>query len=232
MIHLTVIITHNRPRRLRLAVESARQQPGSLVVIYNQNENLESMKMIESIQSLGIACHEFPNKKKDYRHRNSFESALRNYGAGLLGSKWLSFLDDDDIFTMGRVKKMLSVARGSKIFYGHMVQDKWVKKKSKRIIQGIASQASRSQIINFIGIGTPAVMMKRSVWEDMKWPEDCKASEDKIYFRRLAKKGYKFKYIPIPVALLNFYRGNCIKCNHAITKKVPSGLIELRGKLY
>ena len=47
--HGTVIITHNRPRRLRIAVESVRIQDTDIIVVYNHNESPKSLKMIKEI---------------------------------------------------------------------------------------------------------------------------------------------------------------------------------------
>lgn len=161
-----VITTHNRKNLVVRAIESA---------ITQTYKNIEIVIVSDGSTdgTSEIICSQYSNIKKikfyEY-HPAQGANYARNYGASKAEGEYIAFLDDDDVWHADKAEKQLEkfmedsevglVTAGMHFIY--------VNNKSESNYIPIVNRDSSKDILikNVIG-GTPAVMMKRSMFEDV-----------------------------------------------------------------
>lgn len=197
-----IIPSHNRPALLKRALQSIHnqtQQPTEVIIIDDASNPPISDKNLKLI----------PNVKNKKIIRNDFSkmaSGSRNTGILNSNSKYVAFLDDDDIFHPKKIEIITSeiqknnqpdfIFHGGKIIFPNENTFYFTKPKKSH-----NTNIKELRLGNTIG-GTPLVVCKREVLiENGLFNENMPALEDyELWLRIFQNKKYTSHYINQPLS--------------------------------
>ena len=215
------LVHHERPRLVRMAVESvlAQDYPSlEAVLVDDGSESGDALRMVDSLESeLGGRGWRF------IRQENRFKGAARNTAASSARGEWLLFLDDDNVLFPDAVSCLVRAARfsgadcvpaGSVRFFGDG---------DPRV-----DPASHGAPIRFLGparawshfrnvVGDTCALVRREAFESVGgFSEDFRVGlEDLSFFNRLVQAGYRIEPLPEPVYFYRFARTSTKRLNRS-----------------
>ena len=192
-----VIITNNRPDLLFEAWMSCKDQGEVIIVANRKNEETKkSQKILRKLKKIGVQIVYHNKPRSRYKTVHGLESAKRNFGAEIFlqikNIKYLTFLDDDNIFWPKRVERFEHAGLDLAFcdLMDIIIEIDRAQLAAKRFFSG-------KLMCNYPPhLDTSAVQMSVDVFKKYKWNEKMEEKgEDTEYWQRLMNHGYKFKHL-------------------------------------
>jgi len=201
-----IIPTYNRPHFLKEAISSVLSQNyQDFEIIVVDDGSTDNTK--EAIKSIN-------NKRIIYLYqKHKGRSVARNRAIEIARGKYLAFLDDDDLFLPGKLKKQIEILEKNKD-YG-MVYTSALNIDEKGNVQDFVYRATKSGniyknvafLIPLVVI-LPTVMVRKDIVTSLNgFDEKMRRFEDTDMWRRIAKR-YNICAIKEPLTKICAHRGN------------------------
>ncbi|MEH6729403.1 MAG: glycosyltransferase [Pseudoalteromonas distincta] len=188
-----VIAAYNRPDYLRLAIES----------IVNQTIRVHEIIVVDDCSELDlkIIIDEFNNQNIIYlkKEANKGVSDSRNVGIKKASGKWISFLDDDDLYLPNKIESNLNDIRSNKcaaVLCGYEILE--TGERSDKIKDQIITKKDLIKGNPFCG--TSGLFAKKEYLENEMFDTQLPLGEDWDLFIRLTNYGI-VKYNADPLYL-------------------------------
>ena len=192
-----VIPTYNQARYLNAAIQSVINQTCQdyEIIIVDNFSNDETQEVIKKFKSEKIKVIMFNNK--------GVIGASRNIAIKNSNGEWIAFLDSDDIWYENKLKTMLDEIKSNheiKVFCANELIENFDNKKKKLWFYGpYTNSFYNSLLANGNCVSTSATIVKKDILKKDKILFDEKkqfiTAEDYDFFLKIAKKGYKFKFL-------------------------------------
>lgn len=200
-----VLTTYNRCKLLKRAIKSVFDQSfkdWELIIVDDHSK--DRTRFI--VNNLLKKNPEHISRVKYIRLKENHgsDSYPKNFGIKNATGKYVAFLDDDDAYKVDALKVLYNyiTQSGADFVYGdYIFHDKGVNRVSKKINKvgwSLDFNAKVLQKMNYIAM--PVTMMKKEcLLEVGGFDENIPKFKDWNLWIRLAKRGYKFLHIAIPI---------------------------------
>lgn len=202
-----VIPTYNYARFLERCLLSVIQQDADdyEVVIVDDGSTDETSEVVSKVRNQN------PNKEILYLYQeNAGPSAARNKGAADTRCEYIWFLDADDRLVGGSIRRMFSAIDKNPdaclLFSGYRSVNEQGKKVNHEPtpIGENRTENFRCYILKQIdGLATGSTVVKKSVFESIRFPEGVHNNEDMVFFSHLFAR---YPVVSFPGILLETYR--------------------------
>ncbi|TFZ41213.1 glycosyltransferase family 2 protein [Soehngenia longivitae] len=194
-----VIPTYKRPLYIERAIESVINQTYDnieIIIVDDNGLGSENQRNTEKVLEKYII-----NKKIKYiiNKENVGGAVSRNNGVAHASGKFISFLDDDDTYEPNKIMEQLKIITSDKATdacYCGMsyINEKGIKIGKRSIYLDGSSDLLSRHIYRPI-TGTPALLIKRSVFDDINGFDPLKRYQDANLIFKLLANGSKFKCV-------------------------------------
>lgn len=194
-----VLTTYNRQKLLKRAIKSILNQSFEdfELVIVDDHSTDGTKKMVKKIKDDRIKYIRMPKNC-------GFDSKPKNTGIKKAKGKYIAFMDDDDTYRKDALKVLYNYITISKadLVYGdyiyHNRSMNKISKKENKLGWSVDFDITLLSRMNYIAM--PVVMVKKEcLLEVGGFDENIPKFKDWNLWIRLAKRGYKFLHIPIPI---------------------------------
>ena len=202
-----VIPTYNYARFLEQCLLSVIQQEADdyEVVIVDDGSTDETSEVVSNIRNKN------PDKEIRYLYQeNAGPSAARNKGAANTRCQYIWFLDADDRLVEGSVRRMLIAIDKNPdaclLFSGYRSvneQGKEVNHQPTPIGKNRTENLRRYILKQIEGLATGSSVVKKSVFESIRFPEGVHINEDMVFFAHLFAR---YPAVSFPGILLETHR--------------------------
>tara|TARA_B100001121_G_scaffold304806_1_gene320956 strand:- start:1430 stop:2167 length:738 start_codon:yes stop_codon:yes gene_type:complete len=155
------------------------------VLIIFDEENLNNFEFIKQIAKRDKRIKVFLNKK------NHGAGVSRNIGIGKSKSKYIAFIDADDIWDKNKLKIQYNFMKKKNLLVTH-TSYQIINEKDKPISNRLAKELSYRDLLKSCDIGLSTVMLNKKVLKKNLLFPDLKTKEDYVLWLKLAKKGIIF----------------------------------------
>ena len=199
------IVHHERPRLLRMAVDSvlAQDYPAvEAVLVDDGSEGAETAAALDALET-GFAGRGW----RVIRQENRYVGAARNAAAAAARGEWLLFLDDDNVLFPEAVSRLVRAARFSgadcvtatAIRFSGDGDPRTDAKSHGAPIRFLGGAAGWSRLANVVG--DACALVRREAFEAAGgFTEEYRVGlEDLSFFNRLLRAGYRIEPVPEPV---------------------------------
>ena len=184
-----IITTYNRPKLVGRAIESVLGQSyGSIELIIIDDHSNEPYDEVKKLYSTNVKVRFHRNEK------NLGLAASRNVGISLSNGKYISFLDDDDIWLKDKLEKQISYLENNKDFIG--CSSSHIESVSKKVVKIDKEVYRFEDNTGFNYLGPPSKLtLKTDVALATMFDEQAKHAEDWDFYLQILKQGpiYVFK---------------------------------------
>ncbi|MBU2693453.1 MAG: glycosyltransferase, partial [Candidatus Eisenbacteria bacterium] len=205
-----IIITHDRSRYLKEAIESvlAQTYKDLEIIVVDDGSTDDTRSVVEGLNDLRI---------RYFYKDHSGISDSRNYGISKARGKYILWLDDDDLLMPNALRLQIEIFEREPqtdiIYVDHYFMDNHGKVdyhcydyRSDDPPELIASAIYCAPIRN---LGT---MIKRSLFDEIGgYDITLQKAEDHDLWIRALKKGCKFKHLALPLCKRRFHQGKITK---------------------
>lgn len=189
-----IITTYKRPFFLERAVNSILDQTYNnieVLVIDDNNKNTEYRKETEKVMK------KYKNDKRvNYiKHQiNKNGAAARNTGIKYAKGKYVTYLDDDDIYKENKVYNQVNYLEENKEYYAcYCGWDKNDKRETPKNEGNLAFEILSGELL----IRTNTIMMRRDISLEINgWDESYKRHQEVGYLIRYFEAGYLMGSVP------------------------------------
>lgn len=199
-----VIPTYNRGHCITKSIESALNQTYSVweIVIADDGSTDNTEEIVDALNNPLIKYFKLP--------QNKGASAARNYGVGKSTGEYIAFLDSDDCWAEDKLEKQMDYFEKHPEF--GLVYTRYLYHGIDGTESFVPSIDDKSKLEGNVlpyllmanSVGTPTVLMKRSVFDEVQgFDENMSSLVDWDFAIKVAKK-YPLGYLEEP--LLNVYQ--------------------------
>lgn len=188
-----IIPTYNRPVYLERAIKSVLNQSYKNIEIIVVDDNGDNIKIQQETKKIVEKFSSYPNVRYIRNINNMGGCESRNIGVKNARGNYISFLDDDDVYHKDKIKEQMKVLLENKnidvCYCGMEYLNSLGEHIGKRDIYVEGSEELiRKHIFRPI-TGTPALLMKKSVFEKINGFDNLKRYQDaNLIFKILAHK--------------------------------------------
>ncbi|HDR05497.1 MAG TPA: glycosyltransferase [Candidatus Marinimicrobia bacterium] len=209
-----IIPTHNRPEKLKVAIQSVLDQtyPNIEIIVSCDDGTKEAEKVVQRSNDSRIKYTEVP--------LNSGPAISRNAALKLAHGEYCAFLDDDDIFyTEHLLTALRHIDEKTPVVYTDATRVTWLKEdgKYRQIDKRIPYSFDYDRNVLLTGNMSPinCFVFERKLAEAINYfDENLFALEDWDFWIRLSAQS-DFKHIPTASAQVNWYvDGSTITSSH------------------
>lgn len=163
-----VIPTYKRPNKLKNAITSITNQKYTNWEIIIVDDNGDNEYRIKTKKNIDNIVKKFKlNKKLKYIEQKTNQGACkaRNVGINNSDGDWVSFLDDDDEWTIDKLSKQIELLNEKDLgfVYCNIFQKDITKKREKLIKNDIREQTFKKLLEKGVGICTSAFLIKKEI---------------------------------------------------------------------
>ncbi|MBP7653816.1 glycosyltransferase [Candidatus Dependentiae bacterium] len=192
-----IITTFNRPGFLEESIESVENQTyGNINIIIVDDGSEKQIKLFPSLKK---------RKKNIYYiyQNNSGISSARNTGIKLSKSKYIAFLDDDDLWVKNKVEKQMNILLNTEYSVCY-TNEKWMRN-GKHLNQHKKHQKYSGDIfdkvLSLCIISPSSILLEKKVFDTIgMFDTDFEVCEDYELWLRLALK-YKIYFLDEPLII-------------------------------
>jgi glycosyltransferase involved in cell wall biosynthesis len=188
-----IIPTYNRPKFLERAIKSVLEQSYKDIEVIIVDDNANNLEIQKESKAIIENFTEYPNVKYIQNKINLGGAEARNTGVRHALGKYISFLDDDDTYERNKISEQLKTLENKKSFDVCYCGMKYLDEENKNIghrriyLEG-AEELISKHIFRPI-TGTPTLLMKKSVFEQINGFDNLKRYQDaNLIFKLLANK--------------------------------------------
>lgn len=161
-----------------------------------------------------------------YKQSNKGPAAARNKGIELSNSKYIAFLDSDDIWLNNKLEVQINYMEENNSVWSHSSYIKFYENSKKRIVKDVSNFKNTvyPKILSVCPIATPSIVIKREVLVNntlLRFNENIKFGED-IYLWLELSKLFKLDVISEPLVMVRIRGTNASKL----------ALVQLRFRRY
>ena len=155
------------------------------VLIVFDEENLNNLEFIKQIAKTDKRIKIFINRK------NHGAGVSRNIGIFRSKSKYIAFIDADDIWAKNKLKIQYNLMKKKNLLVTH-TSYQIINEKGVQTSIRLARELSYKDLLKSCDIGLSTVMLNKKILKkDLLFP-DLKTKEDYVLWLKLAKKGIIF----------------------------------------
>ncbi|MBQ1183875.1 MAG: glycosyltransferase family 2 protein [Clostridia bacterium] len=199
-----VVATYKREAELKKALESlATQSYSNLeIVLVDDNEDEEWNKRVSEI------VHEFKVQFPTIRlnevvnHLNQGSAKTRNIGIDIANGKYITFLDDDDIYLPDKVKKQVEFMETSDYDYSitdlilYNEEGREIDKRLRSYIKNTSADSLLLYHLKYHMTGTDTMMFKKEYLTQIGGFAPINVGDEFYLMLRAIEGGGKFGYLP------------------------------------
>ena len=160
------------------------------VIIADDGSTDGTQSLFESFSDPRVRYHRYtPNKGACH---------ARNYGAGLSRGEYIAFQDSDDFWHPDKLEKQLSFMLQEKTKFTFCGMNRVSEKGSRYYypVHGFSREKDPiTQLLLENRVGTQTMLMRREVWEEVRFDESFRRYQDWDFALRVAAR-YKMSYLP------------------------------------
>lgn len=202
-----IIPTYSRPKYLERAIKSVLNQTYNAIEVIVVDDNGNNFRMQEETMVVIEKFVDYPNFKYIKNKCNLGGAESRNKGVSLSKGQYISFLDDDDVYELNKINEQMTILLGNENLDVCYCGMKYLDSQGNHIGQrNIYLEGSEELISNHIFrpiTGTPALLMKKSVFEKISGFDKLKRYQDaNLVFKILA---FNFKITCVQKELIKVY---------------------------
>jgi glycosyltransferase involved in cell wall biosynthesis len=193
-----VIPTYNGEKTIKETLDSIINQTfrDLEIIIINDGSQDSTLKAIANIQDPRIMVFSYPN---------AGVSVSRNRGIERAKGEYISFIDDDDLWTAEKLESQLKLLQENPDAAVAYSWTDWIDEKSQLIGEGVhltitGDVYSKLLLVDFIGSGSNVLIRKQALIEVGGFDDSLVHAEDWDLWLKLAKR-YHFVAVPSPQIL-------------------------------
>lgn len=219
-----IIATYRRDYTLKRAIESVLNQTYKDIEIIVVDDNAEH---IWNEKVKGIVC-KFDNIKYICNMKNEGCANSRNIGINNANGKYISFLDDDDLYLPDKIERQLNDIIKSKAdfsvtdLYLYNNKDKIVDKRIRNYIKFYDINSLLNYHLMYHITGTDTLMFKKDYLEKIGGFPPVNIGDEFYLMNKAIKAGGKMSYLP-GCSVKAYIHTGC-------EKSVSSGMSKIRGE--
>lgn len=199
-----VVATYKREAELKKALESLATQSYSnleIVLVDDNNDKEWNKKVSEIVQEFqerfpAIQLNEVINQL------NQGSAKTRNIGIEVANGKYITFLDDDDIYLPDKVKKQVEFMEAGNYDYSitdlvlYNEDDKEIDKRNRWYIKDTSVDSLRMYHLMYHMTGTDTMMFKKEYLTQIGGFAPIDVGDEFYLMQRAIEGGGKFGYLP------------------------------------
>ncbi len=199
-----VVATYRRTSELKRALASLAMQTYSDIEIIVVDDNANE-KYNEYVRA---AVEEFKNEHIStdiilvQNEKNMGSAETRNIGIRSSSGKYITFLDDDDIYLPEKVERQLSFMKDGDFDYSitdldlYNEKEKLIRQRNRNFIKEYSKEALLKYHLMYHLTGTDSMMFKKEYLEKIKGFAPINVGDEFYLMLRAIENGGKFGYLP------------------------------------
>lgn len=194
-----IIPTYNRPLYLDRAIKSVLNQTYKNIEIIIVDDNGDNYEIQDKTKIIIDMFNSYPNVKYIRNRFNMGGAESRNEGVKNAKGKYISFLDDDDVYDKDKISEQMKVLitnTNIDVCYCGM---KYFNSEGEHIGQrDIYLEGSQELIEKHIFrpiTGTPALLMKKSIFEYINGFDNLKRYQDANFIFKILAYGFNIAHV-------------------------------------
>lgn len=199
-----VIATYRREKGLKNALSSLAQQSYGNIEIILVDDNADNEWNLKVAEIVNLFRSDYPDAEIEYIVNNSNQGSAktRNIGIGAAKGKYVTFLDDDDVYLTNKVKRQVEFMESGN--YDYSITDlelfnennKLIDKRIRRYIEDTSPEALLGYHLKYHLTGTDTMMFTKEYIQKIGGFAPINVG-DEFYLMQKAIDGQgKFGYLP------------------------------------
>lgn len=199
-----VVATYRREKELHLALESLAAQTYSNfeIVIVDDNGDAEWNKRVACI--VEAFADKYPGMMLSYtvNDPNQGSARARNIGIDTAKGNYITFLDDDDLYLPGKIKRQVEFMENGNYDYSitdlilYNEQNKEIDKRIRTYIKDTSVASLRMYHLKYHMTGTDAMMFHKEYLTSIGKFAPIDVGDEFYLMQRAIEGGGKFGYLP------------------------------------
>lgn len=188
-----IITTYKRPTMLKRAIDSALKQTHEkieVLVVDDNNPNTEYRAMTEEL----MAQYQDNDKVNYIKHsKNKNGAAARNTGINAARGKYLTYLDDDDVYAPTKVEKQVELLEKTGVKAAYCGWEKNGVRETPRYSGNLIFEILSGEFL----VRTNIIMMDTQVARQIGgWDTSYRRNQEVAYLSRYFTQGYEMVGVP------------------------------------